>query len=50
MLTYFARIITAALRICSQCEDEIEEGSLAFRAKNQDIWCGACKDYEEQRT
>jgi hypothetical protein len=49
MRTYFARIIVAALRICSQCGDEIEEGSLAYRAKNTDIWCCVCKDYEDQR-
>lgn len=49
MKTFFSRIITAALRICSQCEDEIPEGSLAFRAKNTDIWCAACQDYEEQK-
>lgn len=49
MLTFFARIIVTALRVCSQCEDEIPEGSLAFRAKNTDIWCLTCKDYEEAK-
>ncbi len=49
MKTFFQRMIAVALRICSQCEDQIQEGDLYFKAKNNDVWCGSCVDYEHAK-
>lgn len=46
---FFQRMIAVADRVCTQCEDVISEGETYFKAKNTDIWCGSCVDYERQK-
>lgn len=46
---FFQRMIAAADRVCSQCEDEVGEGETYFKPKDGSVWCGACRDYDDQR-
>lgn len=47
-MVFFQRMIAIADRECSQCEDTIEESVMYWKAKNEDIWCQACVEYEQQ--
>ncbi len=48
-MTFYQRMIAASDRQCSQCEDEVPEGDMYMRAKNEEIWCLDCVSYEQNR-
>lgn len=45
MKQFFQRMISIAPRICSECDDEIDEGTLYYTSKNESIFCAACVEY-----
>ncbi len=46
---FFQRMIAVAPRVCGECDDEIPEGGIYFKTKNGSIYCGSCKDYDDNR-